>query len=130
MSDQTQQSQGGSGGQNDTVMAVLAYLGILVLIPILTGEYKKSSFVKHHTNQGVVFLIFCIAFSIVLSILMTILSSVLISNPDFLGLFTVISLVLSLLWFIPTILLILGIINAVKGETKPLPVIGNFTIVK
>ena len=36
--------------QNNKVMAVLSYIGILVLIPILAA--KESPFARFHANQG------------------------------------------------------------------------------
>ena len=39
----------------DRVLAVLAYLGLLVFVPILSGS--KSEFVRFHANQGLVLFI-------------------------------------------------------------------------
>lgn len=44
-------------------MAILAY--ILFFIPLLTGDYKKSPFVKFHTNQGTVLIIATAVVSII-----------------------------------------------------------------
>ena len=35
------------------VMAVLSYIGILVLVPLLAGN-KNSEYLRHHINQGLV----------------------------------------------------------------------------
>jgi uncharacterized membrane protein len=37
--------------------AILCYLGILIIIPFLNEEAKKSPFVQFHLNQGLVLLI-------------------------------------------------------------------------
>jgi len=108
-------------------MAILAYL--LFIIPLLTGAHKTSKFVLYHTNQGIVLWIATLIFSIAYGILMAIFSAIL------LGLFAwriwaVFSTILSLLWILPLILFIIGIVNAVQGKMKPLPIIGGFTILK
>jgi uncharacterized membrane protein len=93
-------------------MAVLAYL--LFFIPLLTGDYKKSPFVKYHTNQGLLLFIFSMGGSIISSILMVVLIG-----------FVLIFLVgiASLIFFV------LGLMNVLNGRMKPLPLIGRFTII-
>lgn len=103
-----------SNSENDKLMGILAYLGVLVLVPLLTGS--KSKFVRYHTNQGLVNLLFAVALyaaSIVLTI----------SLP-------LVGLLVWVVYFAPTIFAILGIINVVNGEQKPLPVIGGITLLK
>ena len=103
------------------VMAVFAYVGILCLIPLLTGDYKKSPFVKYHLNQGLVLFIADIAWIFVSFILDFIFSG-------FFGfLFGLVRFVVSAGVIV---LIILGIINALNGRMKPLPLIGNITIIK
>ena len=92
-----------SGSNNNSLMAVLAYLGILVLIPLLT-EAKNDSFVKFHIQQGLVMLIAWV------------LGSFLFWVP-FVG---------WILWLGIVVLTIIGIMNAVNGHMKELPVIGHF----
>ena len=94
---------------NDKVLGILAYLSILVLIPILSGN--KSSFVKFHTNQGLVLFIVWIVGRIVLTF---------VGLWMLQGLFSLIILALS----------ILGIVNVANGMTKELPVIGAWRILK
>ncbi|MBQ2783166.1 MAG: zinc-ribbon domain-containing protein, partial [Oscillospiraceae bacterium] len=60
--------------QSNKVMAILAYFGPLVLIPILAA--KGSKFARYHSNQGLVLLLLCIAYSIVISILSGILLAI------------------------------------------------------
>ena len=113
--------------EENKVMAILAY--ILFFIPLLTGDHKKSPFVKFHTNQGTVLFIANIIFAIAYSIITGIITSLFLFSGAW-AFFSIIVSVMGLLWLVPTALAILGIVNAVKGETKELPVIGKFTIIK
>ncbi len=92
-----------SSGSSNTGMAILAYIGILVLIPFLT-DAKNDPFVKFHIKQGLVLLIFWV------------LGSVFFWIP-FIG---------WLLWLGVIVLMIMGIMNASNGQQKELPVIGQF----
>ncbi|MEA5060768.1 MAG: zinc-ribbon domain-containing protein [Candidatus Pelethousia sp.] len=113
--------------QNNKAMGVLAYLGILVLIPIFAA--KDSKFARFHANQGLVLAIAEIAFSILYSILVSILASLMFSTSSF-GLFSIVTTLLGLLWLVFPVLAIIGIVNVVKGITKELPVIGNIQLLK
>jgi uncharacterized membrane protein len=94
-------------------MAVIAY--ILFFIPLLTGDHRKSPFVMYHTNQGLVLFLASSAAMLVSSMLMIVL----------------IGLVLMPIFGIASLaLVVIGIINAVNGKMKPLPLIGKFTIIK
>jgi len=102
------------------LMAILAYLGILVLVPILAA--KESPFARFHANQGLLLLLTSIVGGIVVGILATILALVL----GLLGLLLYYAFSFALL-----ALVVIGIINAAKGEKKELPVIGKlFTLIK
>ena len=46
--------------QDNKVMAILAYFGPVVLVPILAA--RESRFARYHANQGLVLLIACIVF--------------------------------------------------------------------
>lgn len=92
------------------IFAILAYFGILVLVPIFAA--KDSKFAKFHANQGLLLFIAEIAGSV-------------ISIIPILG--TLVSFVVSIACFA---LAIIGIINAAKGEAKELPVIGKYEILK
>jgi uncharacterized membrane protein len=111
-------------------MAIIAY--ILFFIPLLTGDYKKSEFVKYHTNQGTILFISAVGLSIVYSILWGILSAIFVTSLLIGGLaiFGAIVMILKLIWLVPIIFCILGIVNAANGNMKPLPLIGNFVIIK
>lgn len=93
--------------RNNRGMAIVAYLGILFIIPLILA--KDSKFARFHTNQG---LILCIC---------SIASGVLTLIPGLGWIFRI----LNLFFFI---LAILGIMNAAQGQAKELPIIGRFRI--
>jgi uncharacterized membrane protein len=99
---------------NNKVMAVLCYIWILWLVPLLTDS-KNDPFVKFHINQGIIFTIFSIAARIVAWVL----GFIPILGP----------LVSWVLWIAIVALFIIGIINAINMEEKPLPVIGTLFVV-
>ncbi len=107
---------------NNRVFGILAYIGLLVLVPILAAP-KDSAFSRFHANQGLVLWITSIILSVAGSVLSVVeevfwifdLASGLISGAA--GIFTL-------------VLTIMGIVNAAKGEMKELPVIGKFRILK
>ncbi len=107
--------------QAGKTMAILAYLGPLVLIPLFGA--KEQKFARYHTNQGLVLLLASIAWSIVYNIVSWILLAI------SWRLYTVVSIIgfLSLVFFV---LCIIGIVNAVNGRAKELPVIGKFKLIK
>lgn len=102
--------------RNDKVMAVLAYLGFLVLIPMLTA--KESEFVRYHVRQGLRLLVTELIFYVGYCILsFTILS---ISWH----LYSIVKIIGIVRYLFP-VLIVIGIINVVTGKKKRLPVIGN-----
>ena len=70
---------------NNKVMAILAYFGILVLVPILGA--KESKFARFHANQGLVLCVCGCAVWLVVSIL----TSLIIAQYSFLKNFESIS---------------------------------------
>ncbi|MDR1825328.1 MAG: hypothetical protein LBR27_08405 [Bifidobacteriaceae bacterium] len=105
--------------QANKIHAVLAYLGILILVPLLSGTYKTSRFARYHTNQALTLIIFSIGASIVFSILGGI--GLAITWGLGVALFGLYGLVALAMW----VLIIIGIVNAAGGKYKPLPVIGG-----
>ncbi len=92
--------------EKPNLIAILSYLGILVLIPLLVA--KEDEFVQYHAKQGLILLIIGVI-------------------SMFIGLFPFIGWILApfifLAWFI---LSIIGIINVLKGKKKELPVVGKY----
>lgn len=101
--------------QKNKGMAVLAYIGILVLIPLFAAE--ESRFARYHANQGLVLLIVNVAYNILSGIIALVFSGIIS------GIFKLFSLVL-------LALMILGIVNAANGRAKELPVIGRYKLLK
>jgi len=98
-------------------MCVLAYLGILVLIPIFTR--KESKVTRFHCNQGLVLAIVEIIVFTVLSILTAI--------PVIRWIAYIVEAVLSAAFLG---LVIYEIVNIFQGQVKALPVIDKFKILK
>lgn len=92
-------------------VSAIAYLGILFLVPMLM--YPKSKFCMFHANQGLILLVVAAVGYFILTVI------------------PVIGWALTPLWSLfVVILVIMGIVNAVNGRMKPLPIIGGYTLLK
>lgn len=93
------------------VMAIFAYLWILIIIPFLT-DAKDDPFVKYHLKQGLALIIFdIIGWAVAVGI----------------GWFPVIGWIIVWLWWLVSIILvIMGIVNVLNGQEKELPWIGHY----
>lgn len=107
--------------QQNKVMAILAYFGLLVLVPIFCA--KDSKFARFHANQGLALLICEAGYSVAYGIIRNILLG--ISHH-----LSFITSILSLVYVAFFVLWLLGVINAAGGKAKKLPVIGDFQILK
>lgn len=108
-------------------MAVLAYLSWLVLIPLFAA--KDSKFARFHVNQGLVLAISEIVWWIAIGIIRGIFIASL--NLGIIASLGVISVLLNTAVSIGfLVLLIIGIVNAVNGQKKELPIIGGIRILK
>lgn len=117
--------------QENKTMGVLSY--ILFFIPLLTGAHKTSPFVKFHVNQGTVLWLVGIAYSIVSGILSAIIKVEATYFGVRSGVYYTPGWLSTILWLISLpifIFAIMGIINAVQGKKKELPVIGKFQLFK
>lgn len=113
--------------QQNKTMAVLSY--ILFFVPLLIGTHKTSPYVKFHVNQGTVLFIFSLAWGLALSIIIGIVSSIF----GFVGLTPIAWLIRfagGILRYIPLALVIYGVVNALNGVKKELPIIGKLNIIK
>ncbi|MBQ6556360.1 MAG: hypothetical protein IJL86_02310, partial [Bacteroidales bacterium] len=90
------------------VMAILAYIGILVLIPLFAA--KDSKFARFHTNQGLILFI-CNVVIYFISLI-----------PGLKAIGWILSVA-------ALVFAIIGIIGAAKGKTKELPLIGKYRII-
>ncbi|OQC00744.1 MAG: Double zinc ribbon [Firmicutes bacterium ADurb.Bin099] len=106
-------------------ICIVAYLGILVLIPTLC--FPKIKFVRYHSNQGLILAIINIAFSMVISFFNFIVRLIV---ADWLRVF--LAIIVGIISFAGAVVLlylvVTGIINAAKGRAKELPFIGKFRI--
>jgi len=91
-------------GKKD-LTAILSYIGILVLIPLLTS--KDDPFTQFHARQG-------------LALFVAEIATFMIAWIPFLGWF-----VGMILWIVWLVLSIMGIMNVLNGKRSPLPVIGK-----
>ena len=103
------------------LMGVLSY--ILFLIPLLAAP-KESKFARYHANQGLVLFIAATGWVVVASVLDGILLAISWRLTLILG------GIIHLTWFAFLALSVIGILNAVNGRCRPLPVIGGIQILK
>ena len=116
---------------DNKVMAILCYLGVLWLIPLIAGTHKTSPFVKFHLNQGLVMILTGFALSIVIGIITAILAAIMAFSWSLIALFSgLIALIWGVMGLAILALAILGIVNAVNGKMAPLPIIGKISIFK
>ncbi len=95
----------------NVVMALLSYLGLLIIIPLVT-DAKKEPYVKFHIKQGIVLLITSVAIWI---------ASIILAFVPILG-----WIIVLLAWIGMLILVIMGIVNSLTGKENKLPVVGQF----
>lgn len=93
--------------EENKAIAAISYIGPLCLIPLLAK--KDSAFAQYHAKQGLILFIA----EVILSFLYGI---------PFIGWF----LIAPLGGLFTFILFIIGLLNALGGKTKPLPLIGDF----
>lgn len=99
---------------DNKVMGVLAYIGILFIIPLLAAP--NSKFARFHANQGLVLFIADVVLGV---------AAKLVSFIPVVG--WVISIAVGV---VGLAFMILGIVNAANGKAKELPLIGNFKLLK
>ena len=117
MKDRTQEFDA-QDAQNNKTMGILAYIFILVLVPIFSA--KDSKWARFHANQGLVLFIIEVASSIIFT-------SLLSRIPAIGWLFGLIG------WLIYVgcvVLSVIGIVNAAKGKAVEFPVVGSIKILK
>ncbi|MBQ2742647.1 MAG: zinc ribbon domain-containing protein [Oscillospiraceae bacterium] len=112
--------------EQNKAMAILAYLGILVLIPIFAAP--QSKFARYHANQGLILAIIEVIYGFAYFVLSFLLFSILPWRMW--GLATFLLGIVGLAGIIFLALLIIGIMNASQGKAKELPVIGKYRILK
>lgn len=128
---------GGAGGaaqslDNEKLMAVLSYLGFLWLVPFLTKAHESSAFVKFHLNEGLKVLVCWLGYGVARFLLglvkITTTEEVwgipveVKTRPWF------ITLVITLLSIAVSALAIVGVINALTGKEKKLPLLDKLPV--
>jgi uncharacterized membrane protein len=104
---------------DNKIYAILSYFGILFFIPLVAAP--QSRYARFHANQGLMLLLLEIATGIVTGIIGALI-------PWYL--YWLESLI-SLIFWVPGIaLFIIGLLNAINGRAKELPVIGKFRLIK
>ncbi|WP_412966800.1 DUF4870 domain-containing protein [Fredinandcohnia sp. 179-A 10B2 NHS] len=96
--------------EDNKVMAILAY--IIFFLPLLAA--RESTFAMYHANQGLLLFLLAVGINIVGTII------------PFIGWM----IILPLGNLLVLALAILGIINAAKGDEKPLPILGKYRLIK
>lgn len=100
--------------EKNKVYGVLAYIGILFLVPLLAAP--ESKFAKFHANQGLTLFIAECALGVAWWIL------VFIPVIGWLVGFAA--------WVALMVLAIMGIVNAANGKMEKLPVVGDVELIK
>lgn len=113
-----------SNEEVDTTTGLIAYLTLIgfVIALVLNNEKKGAtrSFGAFHLRQSLGLMFTAIAISIGLAILSVILMVIFFGS----------AIIMSIIWPLFSlgilVLLIIGVINAVNGQKKELPIIGSF----
>ena len=105
--------------EHNKIFAVLAYIGILFLVPLLAAP--RSRFARYHTNQGIVLFLSILVIWFGLSVL----AAFPIVNIIMIPIGVPAGFILSAGWLV---FMIIGVIHAASGECKPLPWIGHFRL--
>ncbi|MDD3608012.1 MAG: hypothetical protein PHQ20_04455 [Candidatus Moranbacteria bacterium] len=97
------------------IWGVVGYIfPILFFVPLIMDDLKTNAYSKFHANQQLVLLLVAIVINIIGGVI------------PILGWF----IILPIGWIILVILAIMGVINASKETTKPLPIIGGIHLIK
>lgn len=105
--------------QKNKAIFILSYLGILFFLPLIVCPESKVG--RFHANQGLVLFITSVASQIIHIILQSLLP---------LSFWGFLSFLFSMVGIALFVLMIIGMINASKGEQKSLPIIGSIQIIK
>lgn len=100
--------------EENKAMAILAYIGPLVFVPMFAA--KGSKFAKYHTNQGLILF------------LIEIISSVVTGILGFIPPAPLFSFIVYPIHIAEVVFMVLGIVNAAQGRAKELPFIGSIRI--
>lgn len=96
---------------DEKTTGIVSYIGLIGLIIAFVMDKDKSPFSRFHIRQNIGLTVLYLAMYVVYFIVLMIMPKI--------------GMILSLLFLFPFILWIIGIIGAVKGEMKPVPVVGD-----
>lgn len=106
-----------SGKEPNKLMGALSYLGILIIVPLVALKpEEKDNYIKTHLRQGIGIL----ALDVVAWFIRFMGS--LIGG----GIGSLIFWIGSLILFLAFVLIIIGVIRAIKPSTEKLPIFGDF----
>lgn len=111
-----------AGAQEDNLVAILSYLTLIgFIVAIILHGQKKTALGAYHLRQALGFMIVAIVASVGFMIVSTILAFI-----PFLG--WIAALLLSLALTLGVLALwIIGLLNALNRQMKPLPLIGGYS---
>ena len=105
------------------ICAALSYILIGIIWYFVDEEMKKNKYVKFHVKQGIILIIFSVIVAIANAILASIIT--VLSYVTFGGA-AVLLFIPTIVGLIPLVLMIIGMVYAIQGKEKVLPVIGKF----
>ncbi len=108
------------------VYAILAYIGFLVLVPLIA--VPKSKFARFHANQGLVLLIGEVAYNIVRSVLVYVLRLTMWGPLRIV--YNAVKFATGAVGLVFVVFAVIGIVNAAQGIAKELPLVGKVKILK
>ena len=123
--------------QENRILGVLAYLGILVAVPIFGG--KKSKFARYHAVQGLNLLLVEIALWIVSILRNSLMKSLsygasISGSAAFFQVNNTVNSIINIIGFVLGLFVlafvVLGIVRAVQGKEEPLPLFGKQNILQ
>ena len=114
--------------EKNKIMAVLSYLHVLVLVPMFAA--KESPYAQYHAKQGVTLFVCYIAYHVLSFVLRLIKTTQYIWGVPYQATPPIIGTIIWLLSIPLAVLSIIGILNALNGRAKELPIIGKFKIMK
>lgn len=113
------ENTGVANAQDDKLIGILSYLGLLWIVAFILYGNKKTEYNKFHVKEGLGLIIFWVAIYIVNFIFMRI--------PILNLIWWLIAI---FIWIFIMVIAIIGIINAANGNQKPLPLIGKLITAK
>lgn len=114
--------------EDNKVISLFAYLGILFLIPLIARP--NSRYARFHTNQGLILFIAWAIYGAAAGIVTAVFTALAMSIVVFGSIAVIVSALFRLANLFFVVLMIIGIVNSCTGKAKELPLIGGFKILK